>query len=82
LSDVAIMTRLSWDTVKSITKSRLAKEYGKPVLHGVRDLAIDDLNSTAKMITTSGLGLQKLAVNALENGLLFLGERDHAREFE
>ena len=49
LSDVAIMTRLSWDTVKSITKSRLAKEYGKPVLHGVRDLAIDEIHLGRKM---------------------------------
>jgi transposase len=49
LSDVAIMTRLSWDTVKSITKSRLAKEYGKPVLHGVRGLAIDEIHLGRKM---------------------------------
>jgi transposase len=49
LSDVAIMTRLSWDTVKSITKNRLAKEYGKPALHGVRDLAIDEIHLGRKM---------------------------------
>jgi transposase len=43
LSDVAVMTRLSWDTVKSITKSHLAKDYGKPVLWDVRYLGIDEI---------------------------------------
>jgi len=44
LSDVAVLTRLNWDTVKAITKSRLAKDYGKPMLHGVRYLAIDEIH--------------------------------------
>jgi len=43
LSDVAVMTRLSWDTVKSITKSHLAKDYGKPALRDVRYLGIDEI---------------------------------------
>jgi transposase len=43
LSDVAVMTRLSWDTVKSITKSHLAKDYGKPALRSVRYLGIDEI---------------------------------------
>lgn len=44
LSDVAVMTRLSWDTVKSITKSHLAKDYGKPALRGVRYLGMDEIH--------------------------------------
>jgi len=34
LSDVAEWTLLSWDTVKAIAKTHLARDYGKPVLTG------------------------------------------------
>lgn len=44
LRDVADFTHLSWDTVKSITKARLAKDYGKPRLADVRYLAIDEIH--------------------------------------
>lgn len=44
LSDVAELTLLSWDTVKSIVKSALAKDYGKPLLNGVRYLGIDEIH--------------------------------------
>ena len=49
MSDVAVLTRLSWDTVKSISKSRLAKDYGKPALPGVRYLAIDEIHLGPRM---------------------------------
>lgn len=44
LRDVAAFTHLSWDTVKAITKARLAKDYGKPRLADVRYLAIDEIH--------------------------------------
>ena len=44
LSDVAELTLLSWDTVKTITKTHLAKDYGKPALRGVRYLGIDEIH--------------------------------------
>lgn len=44
LSDVAELTRLSWDTVKDITKAHLAKDYGRPALRGVRYLGIDEIH--------------------------------------
>lgn len=44
LSDVAELTLLSWDTVKGIVKSHLAKDYGKPALQGVRYLGIDEIH--------------------------------------
>ena len=44
LSDVAALTLLGWDTVKSITKAHLAKEYGRPALRGVRSLGIDEIH--------------------------------------
>ena len=43
LSDVAELTCLSWDTAKTITKTHLAKDYGKPALRGVRYLGIDEI---------------------------------------
>jgi transposase len=44
LSDVVELTCLSWDTVKTITKTHLAKDYGKPALRGVRYLGIDEIH--------------------------------------
>ena len=44
MSDVAELTLLSWDTVKAITKTHLAKDYGKAVLRGVRYLGIDEIH--------------------------------------
>lgn len=44
MSDVAALTLLSWDTVKAITKTHLAKDYGKPALRGVRYLGIDEIH--------------------------------------
>jgi transposase len=44
LSDVAELTLLSWDTVKTIVKTHLAKDYGKPFLKGVRYLGIDEIH--------------------------------------
>ena len=48
LSDVAQLTRLSWDTVKGITKAYLAREYGKPALRTVRYLGIDEIHVGTK----------------------------------
>jgi transposase len=48
MSDVAEVTLLSWDTVKAITKRHLAKDYGKPVLRGVRYLGIDEIHLGTK----------------------------------
>lgn len=44
LSDVAELTLLSWDTVKTITKTHLARDYGKPALRGVHYLGIDEIH--------------------------------------
>ena len=49
LSDVAHLALLSWDTVKTIAKTHLAKEYGKPALGHVRYLSIDEIHLGAKM---------------------------------
>ncbi|HTG44914.1 MAG TPA: transposase [Verrucomicrobiae bacterium] len=44
MSDVAALTLLSWDTVKSILKSHLEKDYRQPALKRVRSLGIDEIN--------------------------------------
>jgi transposase len=44
LSEVADLTLLSWDTVKSIVKTHLQKDYGRPALKGVRYLGIDEIH--------------------------------------
>lgn len=44
LNDVAELTLLSWDTVKTIVKTHLQKDYGKPILKGVRYLGIDEIH--------------------------------------
>lgn len=44
MSDVADLTLLPWDTVKTITKTHLAKDYGKPALREVRYLGIDEIH--------------------------------------
>jgi transposase len=49
MADVAQLTLLSWDTVKTITKTHLAKDYGKPALRGVRYLGIDEIHLGKKM---------------------------------
>jgi transposase len=45
---VADDTLLSWNTVKTIVKNHLAKEYGKPLLKGVRYLGIDEIHRGKK----------------------------------
>jgi len=44
LRDVADLTLLGWDTAKSIAKTHLAKDYGRPALTGVRYLGIDEIH--------------------------------------
>src|SRR5580658_2456720 len=44
LHDVAELTLLSWDTVKAMVTTQLAKDDGKPFLKGVRDLGIDEIH--------------------------------------
>lgn len=53
LNDVARVTHLGWDTVKSIVKSDLAARYAKVSLKGVSRIAIDELylGSKAKYVT-------------------------------
>ena len=62
LSDVAGLTLLSWDTVKTITKTHLAKDYGTPVLRGVRYLGIDEIRNCSGRF--GGLRQERAAVES------------------
>lgn len=44
IKDIADHLAMSWDTVKEIVKTDLAKHYAKPPLAGVRQLAIDEIS--------------------------------------
>ena len=48
LGDVAELTLLSWDAVKTITKTQLAKDSGKPALRDVCYLGIDEIHFSQK----------------------------------
>ena len=43
VSDLAALTGLSWDTVKTIVKAGLERDYGKPRLKELKYLSIDEI---------------------------------------
>lgn len=44
LKDVAMHLRISWDVVKDIQKENLRRRFGKPKLHRLRRIAIDEIS--------------------------------------
>jgi len=43
VADLAAFSGLTWDTVKSIIKRRLEKDYGRPRLRDIKRLSIDEI---------------------------------------
>ena len=43
IQDVALHLGVSWDTIKEIQKSYLQRHYGKPKLHKLKQIAIDEI---------------------------------------
>ena len=43
VADLAAFSGLTWDTVKSIIKRRLEKDYGRPRLRDLKRLSIDEI---------------------------------------
>ncbi len=41
-ADVARFTGLGWDTVRELVRERLEADYGRPDLHGLHYLSIDE----------------------------------------
>lgn len=68
IQDVADHVRLSWDTVKAIQAEHLQRHFGKPKLHKLKQIAIDEINI--------GKGHRYLTVvlNLLSGVVVFVGD--------
>ena len=68
IQDVAEHLQVSWDTIKDIQAKALARRFGKPKLHKLRQIAIDEI--------AIGKGHHYLTVvlNLLTGAVVFVGE--------
>ena len=68
IQDVADHLLLSWDTVKEIQAKHLQHKFGKPKLHNLKQIAIDEINI--------GKGHRYLTVvlNLLSGAVVFVGD--------
>jgi transposase len=68
IRDVAAHLRVSWDTIKDIQARALRRRFGTPKLHGLRQLAIDEI--------AIGKGHRYLTVvlNLLTGAVVFVGD--------
>ena len=68
IQDVAEHLWLSWDTIKEIQAQHLQRRFGKPKLHKLKQIAIDEINI--------GKGHRYLTVvlNLLSGAVVFVGD--------
>jgi transposase len=68
IQDVATHLRVSWDTIKDIQARSLRRRFGKPKLHKLRQIAIDEI--------ALGKGHRYLTVvlNLLSGAVVFVGD--------
>lgn len=68
IHDVAQHLQVSWDTIKEIQAANLQRRFGKPKLHKLKQIAIDEINV--------GHGHQYLTIvlNLLTGAVVFVGE--------
>jgi transposase len=68
IKDVAEHLQVSWDTIKDIQASSLQRRFGKPKLHNLKQIAIDEI--------AIGKGHRYLTVvlNLLSGAVVFVGE--------
>jgi transposase len=68
IQDVADHLQLSWDTVKDLQRQHLQRKFGKPKLHKLKQIAIDEINV--------GKGHRYLTVvlNLLTGAVVFVGD--------
>jgi transposase len=68
IQDVAAHLQVSWDTIKDIQARRLQRRFGKPKLHQLRQIAIDEI--------AIGKGHHYLTVvlNLLSGAVVFVGD--------
>ena len=68
IKDVAEHLLLSWDTVKDIQADNLQRRFGKPKLHKLKQIAIDEIN-----IGKGGRFLT-VVLNLLSGAVVFVGD--------
>lgn len=68
IQDVAEHLQVSWDTVKEIQANNLQRRFGKPKLHQLQQIAIDEISI--------GKGQRYLTVvlNLLTGAVIFVGD--------
>jgi transposase len=68
IQDVAQHLQVSWDTIKEIQAANLQRRFGKPKLHKLKQIAIDEINI--------GQGHQYLTIvlNLLTGAVVFVGD--------
>jgi transposase len=68
IKDVAQHLRVSWDTIKDIQANNLQRRFGKPKLHNLKQIAIDEI--------AVGKGQRYLTVvlNLLSGAVVFVGD--------
>jgi transposase len=68
IKDVADHLQLSWDTIKDLQRQHLQRKFGKPKLHKLKQIAIDEINV--------GKGHRYLTVvlNLLTGAVVFVGD--------
>lgn len=76
IKDVAEHLQVSWDTIKDIQARSLQRRFGKPKLHQLKEIAIDEV--------AIGKGHQYLTVvlNLLSGAVVFVGDGKGAEALE
>jgi transposase len=68
IKDVAEHLQLSWDTVKEIQANDLRRRFGKPKLHKLKQIAIDEIH------VGKGQHYLTVVLNLLSGAVVFVGE--------
>jgi transposase len=76
IKDVAQHLRVSWDTIKDIQAKNLQRRFGKPKLHKLRQIAIDEI------AIGKGHHYVTVVLNLLTGAVVFVGDGKGAEALE
>jgi transposase len=68
IQDVAEHLQVSWDTIKEIQAAHLKRRFGKPKLHKLKQIAIDEIN------IGKGHRYLTIVLNLLTGAVVFVGD--------
>jgi transposase len=68
IQDVAQHLQVSWDTIKEIQATNLRRRFGKPKLHKLKQIAIDEIN------IGKGHRYLTIVLNLLTGAVVFVGD--------